>query len=145
MCAERIDTKPNLVYSILTNKCPRCRHGNLFTNPNPYDFKTSMRMPDDCPVCGQHYELQTGFFFGTGYVSYALSVALLGMIFVVWALTFGLSFKDNSIFICLGVGIASLLLLQPVLQRLARSIWIYFFIRYDKNWPLHKGSGAIFE
>jgi hypothetical protein len=93
-----------------------------------------MRMPERCPVCGQKYELQTGFYFGTGYVSYGLSVTLIGAVFVIWALVFGLSYKDNSILWCLAVSAAITLMLQPLLQRLARSIWIAFFVRYDRDW-----------
>jgi uncharacterized protein (DUF983 family) len=133
MCAGKADKTPGLLTSVLTNKCPKCRQGNLFTDPNPYKFRTTMRMPEHCPVCGQRYELQTGFYFGTGYVSYGLSLGIVAMIFIGWALTLGLSLMDNSIFICLGVSIAILLALQPVLQRLARSIWIACFVRYDKT------------
>jgi hypothetical protein len=103
-----------------------------------------MHMPDNCPVCGQRYELQTGFYFGTGFVSYGISVFLLGVVFVLWAVIKGLSYKDNSIFWCLGIGIVTLLLLQPMLQRSARSIWIACFVKYDKDWRLHKGSSEIF-
>ncbi|WP_276131840.1 DUF983 domain-containing protein [Polluticoccus soli] len=134
MCAEKKEKKSGLLWSVLTNKCPRCRKGNLFTGSNPYHIKTTMRMPEHCPECGQRFELQTGFYFGTGYVSYGLSVMLLAAIFIGWALTLGLSFRDNSIFWCLGVSIAALLALQPVLQRMARSIWIAFFVRHDEHW-----------
>ena len=93
-----------------------------------------MDMPEHCPVCGQKYELQTGFYFGTGYVGYALSVFFSVATIIIWTLTLGISIKDNSIFWWLGVNAALLLLLQPVLQRLSRSIWIAFFVRFDKNW-----------
>ena len=116
------------------NRCPRCRQGALFTNLNPYDFSSTMRMPEHCPVCGAPYELQTGFYFGTGFVSYALSVAILASVFVAWAILRGLSYRDNSIYWCLGTSIALLLVIQPLLQRLSRSIWIAMFVRYDKNW-----------
>ena len=142
MCASKNmpDTAPNLLLSVMTNRCPRCRRGKLFTGSNPYNFSNFMDMPEHCPVCGQRYELQTGFYFGTGYVSYALSVGLMGVIFALWALVFGLSFNDNSMLWCLGTGIIILLTLQPVLQRLARSIWIAFFVRYDKHWKERRGS-----
>jgi uncharacterized protein (DUF983 family) len=117
----------------MQNKCPRCREGNLFVDANPYHLKNTVKMPDACPVCGQQYELQTGFYFGTGFVSYALTVALSGFTFVLWWLTLGFSITDNSIFWWLGVNAAILLLLQPPVQRLARSFWIAFFVRYDKN------------
>ncbi len=145
MCAKKSNPKPDLAISVLTNSCPRCRQGKLFTSRNPYDFKTTMKMLEHCPVCGQRFELQTGFYFGTGYVSYALSVTLIGFIFVAWAITIGLSFRDNSIFWCLGISTVILLILQPVLQRLARSIWIAFFVRYDEHWQEHKGSSEVFE
>jgi uncharacterized protein (DUF983 family) len=134
MCADSKTTKPNLIASVLTNKCPRCRRGNLFTVPNPYKLKTTMRMPERCPVCGQKFELETGFYFGTGFVSYGLSVMLLGMMFILWALILGFSVYDNSIVQCLIAGIILLVILQPVLQRLARSIWIAFFVKYDKHY-----------
>lgn len=116
---------------MLTNRCPRCREGKLFSNPNPYNFKSTMDMPEHCPVCGQRYELQTGFYFGTGFVSYGLSVAILAIVFVAWKVLLGLSYYDNSIFWCLGVGTALLVITQPLLQRLARSIWIAFFVKYE--------------
>jgi uncharacterized protein (DUF983 family) len=140
MCAEKRHNNPGLLWSVFSNSCPRCREGKLFTNKNPYDLKTTMKMPEHCPVCRQPYELQTGFYFGTGFVSYGVSVALLGIIFVTWALAFGFSYKDNSVFWCLGVATALLLIIQPLIQRLARSIWIAFFVRYDaKAW---KGGGT---
>jgi uncharacterized protein (DUF983 family) len=145
MSAERKKMKPGLLWSILTNRCPRCRKGHLFENSNPYHFKTTMTMPGHCPVCGQRFELQTGFYFGTGFVSYGVSALLLGAIFIAWSLTVGLSYMDNSIFWCLGTGIVTLLILQPILQRLARSIWIALFVRYNEDWHLHNGSQEIFR
>ena len=144
MPVEIENYKPSVIWSVLTNKCPRCRRGHLFIDSNPYHLGNTMHMPEHCPVCGQRFELQTGFYFGTGFVSYGISVLLLGVVFIFWAFIKGLSYKDNSIFWCLGIGIVSLLLLQPVLQRLARSIWISFFVKYDKNWQSQKGSTEVF-
>ena len=145
MCAEKINNNGSLVWSVLTNKCPRCRTGKLFSSSNPYNLTSTMHMPTNCPVCGQRFELQTGFYFGTGFVSYGISVLLLGLIFIIWALTAGLSYKDNSIFWCLGTGTATLIILQPVLQRLARSVWLACFVRYDKNWQSQYGSSEVFS
>jgi len=135
MCAHQSESgKPNLLVSILGNRCPRCRRGKLFLNSNPYALKTTTHMPVHCPVCGQAYELQTGFYFGTGYVSYGISVGLTFAVFLAWYLLAGLSIYDNSIFWCLGTAIAILILLQPVIQRLSRSIWIACFVPYDPEW-----------
>ena len=75
-----------------------------------------MKMPKQCPVCGQKTELEEGFYFGTGYVSYGLAVAFTGIFFVLWWLTLGISIYDNSIFWWLGFNTSLLLVLQPVLQ-----------------------------
>lgn len=88
-------------------------------------------MPEHCEVCGQKFELETGFYFGTGYVSYALTIIVTIITFTIWALTLGISIMDNSIFYWLGTNAGVVLLLQPILQRLSRSIWIAFFVRYE--------------
>ena len=142
MSTDNTGAKRGLMTSVLTNRCPHCREGKLFSQPNPYNFKHMMDMPEHCPVCGQKYELQTGFYFGTGYVGYALSVLFSAFTIIVWAYTIGLSIKDNSIFWWLGVNGGLLLLLQPVLQRLCRSIWIAFFVRSDSNWKNANGGVA---
>ena len=141
MCAQK-STTPGLVGSILTNKCPHCREGRLFLNPNPYDLKMTMQMPDECPVCGQKFELQTGFYFGTGFVSYGMTVLFSGLTFAIWWLTIGMGIHDNRVLWWLGVNAGLLILLQPPIQRLSRSIWIAFFVSFDKNWRNHKTVSA---
>lgn len=138
MCATKSSEKPNLLLSVLSNKCPRCRKGKMFLQPNPYKLKSMMQMHEKCTVCGQPFELETGFYMGTGYVSYGLSVAFTGFFFVFWFLAFGMSISDNSIFWWLGVNTILLLLIQPLLQRLSRSIWIACFVPFDNSIPLKK-------
>lgn len=134
MCAEKARSGRSLLGAVIKNKCPRCRAGNLFKTANPYNLSMTMQMPESCPVCGQKYELQTGFYFGTGFVSYAITVAISAITFVAWWFTIGMSVKDNRVFWWLGVNAALLLLLQPPIQRLSRSLWIAFFVHYDRNW-----------
>ncbi len=45
-------------------------------------------MYERCPKCGQLIELETGFWFGTGYVSYALAIILSGINFVFFSIIF---------------------------------------------------------
>lgn len=90
-----------------------------------------MKMPDRCPVCDQQYELQTGFYFGTGFVSYGMAVALTAITFVIWWFTIGMSVNDNRVFEWLILNTVILVIVQPLLQRLSRSIWIAIFVRYD--------------
>lgn len=93
-----------------------------------------MKMNEPCPVCGQPFELEVGFYYGSGYISYALAVALSVASLVAWWVFIGLSVNDNRIFYWLIFNAVLLLSLQPLLMRLARAIWLSFFVRYDKNW-----------
>ena len=95
-------------------------------------------MPKRCPECGQPYELEVGFWYGTGYVSYALSVALSLTTFVAWYVLIGMSTKDDRFFWWLGSNIALLIILQPWLMRLSRVIYLYFFVRYNPNYKNEK-------
>jgi uncharacterized protein (DUF983 family) len=125
--------KPAALPAILAMKCPNCRRGRMFTQPSIFPLKGMMNMPERCAECGQKMELEVGFYYGTGYVSYGLTVALLGISFVVYSLIFGLSYKDNSIFYALGVSVALVLVLQPWLMRISRVLYLWMFVKYGKG------------
>lgn len=129
---------PNYLVSTLTNKCPRCREGYLFKTTNPYHLKTVVDMNEKCPVCNQRTEIEPGFYYGTSYVSYALGVAFTVAVFVAWYVLIGFSIDDNRVFWCMGTAIAGLIILQPVLMRLSRSLWLSWFVKYDANWREHE-------
>lgn len=105
----------------------------MFCTPGIFPLNRLLDMPERCEVCGQKMELEVGFWYGTGYVSYALTVALLGVCFVAYALIFGLSYKDNSIFYALGSSIAVAILLQPWLMRISRVLYLNIFVKYGKG------------
>ena len=118
-------------------KCPRCRRGIMFNDPNPYkhlSLKHIFDMPDNCPECGQKYDLEQGFWYGTGYVSYALAVAFSVATFVAWIVLIGISTQDNRIFYWLTFNGIFLILIQPWLMRLSRVIYLCFFVKYNKNY-----------
>jgi len=109
----------------------------MFKNSNPYkSLKLSniFNMHDNCPVCNQKYNLEDGFWFGTGYVSYALAVAVSVATFVAWFVLIGVSTDDNRIFWWLGFNTLFLVVTQPWLMRLSRVIYIRFFVKYDENY-----------
>jgi len=95
-------------------------------------------MPEHCPVCHQKYEMEAGFWYGTGYVSYALAVAISVTTFVAWLVLIGVSVDDNRIFYWLGFNILLLLIIQPWLMRISRVIYLYFFVRYDEQYSKNK-------
>ena len=138
---NKLKPKPNYFWSILTMRCPRCRRGDMFKHSNPYKkIKLSyiLDMYDTCPVCNQKYDLEVGFWYGTGYVSYALAVALSGITFVAWWILIGVSFNDNRVFYWLGINTFLLVVIQPWMMRLSRVIYLYFFVSYDADYENKK-------
>jgi hypothetical protein len=118
--------------------CPRCREGKLFKYPLGLNLSRNMQMNKTCPVCGQPTEIEVGFYYGTSYVSYALTVGLSVLSLVLWWLIIGLSTEDNRFFYWLGFNAILLIILQPWLMRVSRSLWISWFVRYDPDWKYHQ-------
>lgn len=95
-------------------------------------------MHDNCPVCGQPTEIETGFYYGTGYVSYALTVAFSVASFIAWWVIIGFSLDDTRFFWWLAVNAIVMIALQPLFMRLSRSLWLSWFVKYDPNWRTNK-------
>ncbi|QHS63140.1 DUF983 domain-containing protein [Chitinophaga agri] len=142
MCAVKTEKKPNLLGSILTNSCPACRRGKIFKSNNAYNLKHFTEMNDHCPVCGEDFEREIGFYYGTGYVSYALTVAFSVATFIAWWVIIGFSLYDNRMFWWLGINGVLLVLLQPPIMRVSRTIWLAFFVRYRPNYKEPRPSGV---
>lgn len=132
---------PGYLWTVLHEKCPHCRKGNLFKVRNPYRLKTLLSMYDNCPVCGQVTQIEPGFYYGTSYVSYALTVAFSTSTLVAWWVLVGLSTRDNRFFWWLGINGVLMILLQPFFMRLSRTLWLSFFVKYDRNWEQDRREG----
>lgn len=109
----------------------------MFENPNAYVLSETMKMHAHCPVCGQPLNIEVGFYYGSSYISYAITVALSALSFAAWWFTIGFSLYDNRLFYWLGANALLLVVLQPYLMRLARTGWLALFVRYDRNWRDH--------
>lgn len=96
-----------------------------------------MEMYDNCPVCGQPTDIEVGFYYGTGYVSYVLALLFTICFFLIWFLTIGFSFRDNRFLIWISLNSFLLLLMQPWLMRFSRVLWLSWFVHYDPEWPVH--------
>ncbi len=97
-----------------------------------------MEMNKTCPVCGQPTEIEVGFYYGTSYVSYVLAVGICVMSFFIWFFTIGMSLEDNRFFYWVGVNAILLIVMQPWLMRLSRSLWISWFVKHDPEWEKHQ-------
>lgn len=120
------------IKTVVSHKCPRCSKGKMFTG-KWYQLTQITTMPEYCPVCGQKTEIEPGFYYGTGYVSYALSVAFTVFTFAAWWLLIGFSLKDNRLFWWLGTNAVLLILVQPWLMRTSRVLWLSWFFHRDDH------------
>lgn len=127
------DSKPSAL-NLLACKCPRCRKGNMFQNKNPWHLKQTMKMNTECLVCKQLFDIEVGFYYGSSYISYGLTVALSVFTFIGWWLTIGFGLEDSRFLFWVIANAIFLIVLQPYLMRVSRTGWLAFFIRYDKNW-----------
>jgi uncharacterized protein (DUF983 family) len=125
--------KRNYVWALVHHKCPRCREGNMFQDKSSYHLKSFMKMNKICPVCGLGMEPEQGFYYGTGYVSYALTVAFSAFTFVAWWVLIGISVEDNRVFWWMGINGVLMILLQPYFMRLSRTAWLSFFVKYNAD------------
>lgn len=132
--------RPNRGYlpTIFSCRCPRCREGKLFKYPLSVRMKRNMEMNEECPVCKQPTDIEVGFYYGTGYISYLICIGIVIVSFLLWFLTIGFSFQDRRFLFWIISTCLFLALLQPWLMRFSRVLWLAFFVKYDPDWQHHK-------
>lgn len=124
---ETTTIKPLSVWGgMLKCKCPRCRQGDMFIHPNPYAPGKMLKMHKNCPVCGQTYTPEPGFYFGAAYISYIILVAVSVAAFLVMFFLAGV--RDAGKLIAVLIALA--ILIAPLNYRWSRVVWAYIFIRY---------------
>lgn len=94
-------------------------------------------MHETCEVCGQYFDIEVGFYYGSGYVSYGITVAISIITFLLWWLIIGISYDDDRIFYWLILNSVFILALQPVLMRISRTLWLAMIVKYDPDWRIH--------
>lgn len=110
------------VIDVLNCKCPNCKKGKIFRNKGNLLLLNIPKMNDRCLVCNYKFERETGFFFGSMFVSYALAVAQMITSFVVFWY-----FIDLSPLRVFAIITVTAILLSTINFKLSRSIWIYLF------------------
>jgi uncharacterized protein (DUF983 family) len=132
---NNMSLKDSKLYSIASNKCPHCHEGNFFTFSNPYKLERFMEMNQRCGVCNEDFRREPGYYFGAMYVSYALTVGLGVLLYLLMCV--GFSATVTQYFVSF---IVLLIVLIPIFYRTARLIWINFFVRYEKPIQVQKIS-----
>lgn len=120
--------KGSKLYSVLFNKCPRCHEGNFMKENNIFKFKEAFKMNENCSHCGLKYMMEPSFYYGAMYVTYALTVGISIITFVISTLVFKLSLLESFIPI-----VVVLILTAPFSLRFSRIIWINIFVHFDKK------------
>lgn len=134
---------PGFLWSMLTMRCPRCRRGDMFKHSNAYKkLKLSyiLDMYDSCPVCHQKFDLEPGFWYGTGYVSYFLLFLFSVITFIAWWIIIGISYDDNRVLYWLLVNGVLIVILQPWFMRFSRVVYLNFFVKYNANYKEEEGK-----
>ncbi len=94
-------------------------------------------MYDYCEHCGLSFHQEPGYYFGAMYVSYAINVAIMVLVWIVTALLTG---EDTSIWWTVLFSVLAGLMVTPFTFRWARLIWISFFIRFEPGKTNKPGS-----
>ena len=119
--------KGTKLYSIVAMKCPRCHDADMFRSPILPKFHL-FDMHDNCPNCKQSFNLETGFYWGAMYISYAYSSGALLIVAGICFLLLHLGLIPSLV----AMSITAIIGFAPN-ARLARTSWINFFVDYDAN------------
>lgn len=128
--------EPSVLYGIINQKCPNCRHCDLFKEKNPLKLKRIFEMNDNCPSCNFKQEIEPSFFYGAMYINYAFGVAQAVATFIIAFFVFGLR-RTELVLAIFGI----LFLTAPFSLRWSRIIWSYMFVNY-KHQKFDKQNGV---
>lgn len=121
-----MNSKPNMFITGIKQKCPNCGKGNLFVNPNPYNYRTMDIMNSRCSNCGISFKGdEPGFYWGSMFVSYFISVGIV-LINLLWIQYF---FGWNIVAL-LVPNILFIILFAPMNFRISRSLWLGLNMRF---------------
>jgi uncharacterized protein (DUF983 family) len=116
--------------ALVLGKCPRCRQGDMFKYP-AHNLLRFNDMHAQCPFCGVRLQPEPGFYQGAMYVSYAFTLAVMGIVSLI--LYFLADHPSEWVYI--GAVITVMVILIPLNYRYSRILFLYLFggIKYDPN------------
>ncbi len=102
---------PNRAVAILLTRCPVCLEGRTF-----YGL---LRMHKDCPVCGVHFERETGYFLNAMFFAYVMGFLIIAPT-ALYLYIRGVSMPWFTAIVS-----AELILLWPWIFRYSRILWMH--------------------
>ncbi|MCD6062445.1 MAG: hypothetical protein K0R82_356 [Flavipsychrobacter sp.] len=118
---------PLILSSILRGKCPECRNGSIYVNKGVFPLKGTLKTVEYCATC--KHRINAGSDSAPG-INYAISVVVYVLAVIFYAGSWGLTYKDNSYIQAFIFSTVIVLLLQPWLMRLSKTIYIYLFAKF---------------
>ncbi len=117
--------------SIIENKCPKCRSGNMYKH-SAFNLLKFSKMNSKCPVCGVGLKPEPGFYIGGMYISYAVNVAVIVAVFLFVKIVF----EPNKLIIYIAAILVPTILLFPYNFRVSRTMMLHLFggIKYDSSY-----------
>lgn len=117
--------------ALLQLRCPRCHRGKLFST-SALNVTKFAQMPAQCPVCGQSFEPEPGFYFGSMYITFAFNVATFLVLGVL--IYYLMGNPDTWVYVTIITGVT--VLFTPLILRYSRALMLYLFggAQYNKNW-----------
>lgn len=107
--------------AILLQRCPVCLEGRV--------FRSLLGAYKDCPVCGVHFERETGFYLNAMFFAYAIGFVIIAPTALYLFLTHVSTFWFTVIIS------GELLLLWPLIFRYSRILWMHADQLMDPRQP----------
>ncbi|WP_223827766.1 MULTISPECIES: DUF983 domain-containing protein [Hymenobacter] len=125
--------------ALLKLRCPRCHQGKLFST-SALNVTQFAQMPAQCPVCGQSFEPEPGFYFGSMYITFAFNVGTFLVLGVL--IYYLLGNPDTWVYVAIITGVT--VLFTPLILRYSRALMLYLFggARYDAKWRSRHGRAS---
>jgi uncharacterized protein (DUF983 family) len=110
---------PSRWRAIFAQRCPRCLRGRIYSG--------LLRMNRVCPVCGHQFQREPGYFLGAMYISYPLSLIVIGL--SLWFIT---SLRPDlrlewAVFLTIPI----LVVCVPGIVRWSRVLWMHWDPPHD--------------
>ena len=122
-CKEFKTLNMGRLLSLLKGRCPKCEQGKVFASKGHLLLMKSPKMNSHCPNCSHKFMIETGYFFGAMFVSYALAVAQAIVVFLLM-----INVTSSAHMLVLSIAIV-MILMSLVNFRFARMIWMYLFTK----------------
>lgn len=119
------------IQKVITGNCPNCGKAKIFYDKgNPITLRMP-KMIKECPNCHYNFHRETGFYFGSMYVSYGITVAEMITVMVLRLIINGLfdtNITLNQLFIPIVIVLFGLWTFN---YRISRIIWLNIFYKKE--------------